>query len=148
MYRYCSAFPFKLYFHLHRAGTGMETLFKFRTAFMALIAAIVSYTCDSNLLFNHIPVGGICSVGTKCTKVLEDNVSNIIHTYIFPIFCCWIFLRSWKLWSKFPGLSWQEWHLVWTFAAVAHMLSHPLHWQDIFIFNFLYTVQNHNNSRP
>ncbi len=42
---------------------------------------------------------------------------------IFPIFYCPILVSQCKLQPLFPVLRWQEWHPVWSSAAVAHLLQ-------------------------
>ncbi len=42
---------------------------------------------------------------------------------VFPIFYCPILLSLCELYPLFPVLSWQEQHLMWSSAAVAHLLQ-------------------------
>ena len=56
------------------------------------------------------------------------NVAAEIETYqtrhlFFPIFYCPVLVNLCDLLPQFPGLRWQEWHSVWSFAAVAHLLQ-------------------------
>ncbi len=46
--------------------------------------------------------------------------------YVFPIFYCPILVSLCELYPPFPVLSWQERHMMWSSAAVAHLLQGPM----------------------
>jgi len=90
-----------------------------------------------------------CSVGSKWPKVCQEAIPHTItppssawtvdtrqdgsmllcclpQILTLPslrLFFCPIFVSPCELYPQFPIFSWQEWHSVWSSAAVAHLLQ-------------------------